>query len=453
MSRRRIEDLLQECLAAYETGLSPEECLSAWPEERAALEPLLRSALSLRVALARSPSEQLRTRARESLLFAAGRDVRQALAFEPRPQFRMRTRARLLAAAGADVLERLRDVPPPRLAFWLNARRRFLETARVPPRAAGAGAMTLALRGGLAAGVLLLVMTAAGLSLFLSRGGPPSVNAELASLERDLLIVEQQAAGGVRVDPAVLIELSRRTASIAEKVSQDAPPPVAEKLPEIISRQREVVSQAAGAGAAPQLQQAQQQLQAAEERIRVFAARVETTSNAATPVPEGSAATEPTAAPPAATPATPAPTATPVTLAAGQIAYRPLPQDTTFGLAWAELYTLEFRVAVPADAEWRLVSPTFGSTGITQLETPRVRLDGPNGTIIFISVQTGEVLALINGEVLQLRAPGPDGKSIGVEELVLRTGGLAPAFSHLLETVSLKPAATATPSPTQSPSQ
>ena len=77
MSKKRIEELLQECLDGYDAGLTPEECLSAFPGERAELEPLLRQALSLRVAFANSPSEDFRLDARQKLMFA-GRTRRQS---------------------------------------------------------------------------------------------------------------------------------------------------------------------------------------------------------------------------------------------------------------------------------------------------------------------------------------------------------------------------------------
>ena len=101
MSREQIEHLLQECLEGFDAGLSPEECLSAYPHVRAELEPMFRQALSLRFAYAASPSEEFKRRGREALLFHAGRDVAQALSKEPDDDFVMDARQRFLNAAGA----------------------------------------------------------------------------------------------------------------------------------------------------------------------------------------------------------------------------------------------------------------------------------------------------------------------------------------------------------------
>ena len=65
MSKARIEQMLQECLDGYEAGLTPEECLSAYPAHRVELEPMLRQALSLRVAYATSPSDEFRHQTRD----------------------------------------------------------------------------------------------------------------------------------------------------------------------------------------------------------------------------------------------------------------------------------------------------------------------------------------------------------------------------------------------------
>ena len=100
MSREQIEHLLQECLEGFDAGLSPEECLSAYPHVRAELEPMFRQALSLRFAFAASPSEEFKRRGRESLMFHAGREVSQSLSKEPD-----RERAMDLARSGTWLLE------------------------------------------------------------------------------------------------------------------------------------------------------------------------------------------------------------------------------------------------------------------------------------------------------------------------------------------------------------
>lgn len=44
-----VTDIFDRCLAQFATGTTMEECLVAHPEERAALEPLLRVATRLQV--------------------------------------------------------------------------------------------------------------------------------------------------------------------------------------------------------------------------------------------------------------------------------------------------------------------------------------------------------------------------------------------------------------------
>ena len=55
MTSKHIEELLQQCIAAFDSGISPEECLGMFPAQRAELEPLFRQAISLRVAFAAAP--------------------------------------------------------------------------------------------------------------------------------------------------------------------------------------------------------------------------------------------------------------------------------------------------------------------------------------------------------------------------------------------------------------
>ena len=96
MSSKKIEDLLQQCLEGYDGGMTPDECLSAFPAQRSVLEPLLRQALTLRMSYASAPSEGFMARAKESLMFHAGRDVVTAMSVEPNEDFKMDARQRLI---------------------------------------------------------------------------------------------------------------------------------------------------------------------------------------------------------------------------------------------------------------------------------------------------------------------------------------------------------------------
>lgn len=53
MSDKQRDEILRACLAALDAGLTPEETLAVWPEQRDEIEPLLRQALLLRVLAAR----------------------------------------------------------------------------------------------------------------------------------------------------------------------------------------------------------------------------------------------------------------------------------------------------------------------------------------------------------------------------------------------------------------
>jgi len=454
MSRDRLEAMLESCLEGLAAGLSAEECLSAWPEHREALEPVLRQALRLRVAYARAPREQFRNRLREKLLFAAGRDAVRAYSREPDPAFVSRTRRKLLNAAGAAAQESLRAVPPPRLTFWLNARRRFLNAAagglpRPAPRP-----MAFAARTGLSVAMLVLAVAVSGLVYLTAQGGPRSVSAELASLEQQLQQVEEQAASGAQVSPSVLVDLSRRTAVLVDKLSsEEAPAPLAEKLPAIIERQREVVSQVAKdpATAPAELEQARQHLTAAEGKVRVLAARSDTlpalTLGGSSPTAGPAATASPAPVTPSAVPPTPTPAPAP---GPGQVRIVPLPTDGTYNLAWVEIVSQEFRAAVPRD--WKVLNLDLDGSGLATLEGRYVQLTGPDSVALLLNVRTGQINAIINGQVLLLRDYGVDGKAMGVDDLVARAGALAPVFHHVLETVVMAaPAPIPSPVPTATP--
>lgn len=466
IDRRKLEDILQECLAAFETGLTPDECLSAWPQYREALEPLLRQALMLRVSYSAMPRPEFRARTRESLLFHAGRDVRAALSGEPAPDFVTRTRNKLLHTAGASAQEALRDVPPPRLAFWVNARRRFLEAAATsvsqqPP----SRSVVQTWRVGLSAAVVALALTLAGLAYFATQmSQPSSVNAELARIEAQLQQIELQ---GTAIPSDVIIDLISRTTSLALKLNQadQSQAQVADKLAEIIDRQYAVVDRnlASSSAPSPQLQQAKQQLVIAEDKVRVLASR----SDAPSPQPqlEAQAPVEPAAPtlqpasptppPPTPRPLTPTPAPAQGPLTGNQIRVTSLPDNTTFGLAWRLVETryLSFIIA----ANWTTVAVNGlgpDGTGLGTFEGSNFILQSPGGAIVVIGLRDGSVQALIGGERVILRDVGVDGDIIGVEELVRVAGpaGIVLELRYLLETVTfLNPDPAATPTRTSTP--
>ncbi len=467
--RMQLEHLLEECLEGYEAGLSPEECLSAYPHARAELEPLLRQALSLRIAYATSPSEEFQSKARERLLFAGGRDAVQAFNKAPRARFVERTRRKLLIAAGAPAQEALRDVPPPRLPFWSNARRHLLETASLS-KAQPAHHMSFGWRTALSAAVVVLAFAVAGLG-FMTTGGngpdsaPPAASASrtVAYIDKQLTQVEQQQARGESGSSSMLAEIVNLTSSLSTQLdSGTGSSDVIQKLPDLIERQKKAVDIAVSGGGAPELAQADQQL--ADAQVKVAAAAL----NTATPVATSTvltALTQPTAT------TTPAPTTTattptvsptagpeePATVTGDQIFIGPALGNNQDGILWTALHTSTIRLVVPSS--WSLDPFQVNKDGLAVLTTSAIvvrhQVDD-HETIVIISASNGEVFAQIDGQTVQLRGEGPDGAIIDSAKLPAMFGADAPLLRDLVLSVELldstTPAPDATATPTPSPS-
>jgi hypothetical protein len=494
MSRHRLEDLLQECLAAYDAGLSPEECLSAFPAQRLELEPMLRQALSLRIAYSAAPAEEFRGRLRQKLMFAAGREVSQAFETTPAPEFTaslrdkvmfaagrevqealtanpedefyFRARAHLLEASGASAQEALRAVPPPRLPFGVNARRRLLEAATASrPQARPHRARPLALSG-LSVAALILAFTLATIGYIATQSSRPTgVSADIEVLEEQLRQVEEQTRAGRIIPPGVIVELTAKTTQILEKVASEpaALPETGEKLQSIIDRQQQVVTQVqAAAPAAPELQKVKADLDQAE--LRLAAARAEsptpapTQSQAAAPSPTNAPATATPvpATPTPAGPATPVPTAAPpqgnevrLTLAAG---------DTTLGTTWLEVRTANLRFLIPASWEPNVA---VNDQGISVVETGYLVINSA-GVTLLVNLESAEFNAIVNGGTpFVLRTEGGDGDLISDADLAARAGSSAAILEHIVDSIDLTgapasqtpgPVPTSTATPTLTPS-
>ncbi len=466
--RIQLEHLLEECLEGYEAGLSPEECLSAYPHARAELEPLLRQALSIRIAFATSPSEDFQSKTREKLLFAAGRDAVQAFSRAPRESFVERTRRKLMIAAGAPAQEALRDVPPPRLPFWSNARRRLLEAATNSKPQPAHQHMSFGWRTALSAAVVVLAIAMAGLG-FMTTGGngpdsaPPTASASrtVAYIDKQLTAVEQQQARGESGSSSMLAEIVSLTTSLSTQIDTGTnSSDVIQKLPDLIQRQKKAVDIAVSGGDAPELAQADQQLSAAQ--VRVAAAAQNTATPAATSTVL-TALTQPTATgtpAPSTTPAittTPAsspttPPTEPATVTGDQIFIGPALGDNTAGVLWTALHTSTIRLVVPSS--WQMDPYQINKDGLAVLTTQAIVVrNEADGITVLILVANGEVDALIDGQVVHLRTEGVDGSTIDSAKLADVAGLDAPLLHHIIESVELlnpstpAPAATETPSP------
>jgi hypothetical protein len=419
MSKARIEQMLQECLDGYEAGLTPEECLSAYPAHRVELEPMLRQALSLRVAYATSPSDEFRHQTRENLMFAAGRDVQLALSSEPDPSFVQQGRARFLNVAGATAQEALRDVPPPRLAFWINARRRLLEAAGTTPTPARRFAGML--RYSLTVAVLAIAI-GVGAYVSLDNGATPSADAQLAALEQRITNLQQRTLQGQPVTAGELEDLAEQTSQITSALDgQDLAR--AEKIGGLIVKQQELAQQADG----PELAGAQQKLDEAQQKLSettgvtptVAVAVVETTETLPTPA----VTQEPTSVP------------TPEPFGPDEVRVE-ASDDGTLGLTWQSVTTENVSFVMPEN--WRLLGVEEGEDGnLTQTGTfLRVDTDGDIPVVVVVA-ESGETTAQVNGVALQLRGPGPDGATIAASTLADNLGEIGLALHNFVLSIEV----------------
>jgi len=429
MSKTRIWQMLQECLDGYEAGLTPEECLSAYNGDRAELEPLLRQALSLRVAYACTPSEEFRHQAREQLMFAAGRDVKLALTREPDPNFILQERTRFLNVAGATGQEALRDVPPPRLAFWINARRRLLDAASnttpAPARRFGN-----ALRYSLSAAVVAIAIGVAAVASFSGGGTPNSADAQLAALEQQIIKVEQATQQGRPISGAELDNLASLTTQITETLDDEPDLERADKIGGLILRQQEVVKQIDPDE--PELAQAQEKLTDAQEKLEQFAALAATPTVAAALVEP--AATENTLTPEATKEPEPTPTREPI--ASGEVRRTLEVDDHNSDLTWQRITTSTISFVIPDD--WRLLNVETDENGILTQSNSVLGIETSGETpVIIILSQYGEAIAQINGVAVQLRGGGPEADTVAPNALVDYVGELALPMHNFVLSISV----------------
>lgn len=432
-----IDGLLQDCLAAYESGLSPEACLARFPMHRDELEPLLRQAIALRVAYASEPREEFRSAARERMLFSTGRDVEAAFTATPDPAFVERTRDRVLEAAGASIRETLSDVPPPRLPFWANCRRRLLEAASRPrprpqpqPRRAAAAGSGLVLRAGLSAAVITIAIFA-GVMVMLLDTGTPSANAQLAELEQQIREIEEKARSGETIRAGQLQELAEKTSLLAGRVDPTAPE--ARRLADLIDRQMLVVPQVKVEPAAViVLAQAQEQLTQADVKVAADGTSAATAANS-TPNSTSTTAATPT---PAST-STPRPTPTQAALRDDQVQVSPYMTDEQ-GRAWNEVRTNKVKFIVPSD--WKLAGVQRDEQGVASLPSGILGITIERDPLIVMNVDlaAGRVSAFIQQQNVELRGAGVAGKVLTMSELLsLTDNDTAAQLSRFLTSIEV----------------
>jgi hypothetical protein len=452
MISKDIQQLLQECLDGFDGGLTPEECLSAYPRVRAELEPLFRQALSLRVAYAASPQPEFRFRAREKLLFAAGRDVTLALTSQPDPAFVSTTRQRLLNTAGAGAQEALRDVPPPRLPFWVNTRRHLLETAATTPLKP-APRMPVGLRTALSAAVIVLAVSIAGAGFFLQDSPANqlqrSASADLEFLSEQVSTAEQLQRSGETFSTSLLDDLATLTSKLAEDYASDNPDPaVKELLPDLIVRQQ-LLAEASPLDETVAL--AQQRLDEADKKVAAANAEESPEATITTGAAATAASPEPTVEPTSEATSTPdipdVALVSPADLEPGQIVTQYDASATDLGLRWWLVTTNAMTFSMPET--WEITNVTVDENGLAVLEVPYVFIQTDvAGLTLLVSTETGQVSTAFNGQEVILRTA--DGSVIELADLVEVAGPDANTASlyNMLNSITLVNAA---PEPTATP--
>lgn len=456
MSSKKIEDLLQQCLEGYDGGMTPDECLSAFPEQRAELEPLLRQALSLRVSFASAPSERFMARAKESLMFAAGRDVIAAMSAEPSEDFKMDTRQRLIMAGGAAVQESLRDVPPPRLPFWMNARVRMLEAAKNPPARQPRPVLTARPALSMSLAGIVAAVAIAGAAFFTTQGGQQSAAAELAAIERQVSTIEQQQRQGIFVSPDLLADITRRTNELAARLKDESSQTfVTLSLQPLIDRQWEVIRAASfikppvgePSEAREAIQAAQNQLLAAEEKVLAAKQTISPPASAQSnnnpqPAQQPSSSSQQTQQSGNARPSSPSQTQAQPTVPAfpqqsnapmgpvpaGQVRIRGLSNDRTANMNWIEVRTSDIKFLAPAN--WSIVGIVQDANGIATLGgATTIGFASADGSAIIFNLRTLNFDAVINGQAF------PSFQRIDPGELANRAGSAAIWMRHMAESL------------------
>jgi hypothetical protein len=311
----------------------------------------------------------------------------------------------------------------------------LLEAAAMSPRPA-VQPMTLALRRSLSAAVVVLAVAVAGLAYITAQTRPQSVGAEVAQLEVQWQEVQEQLASGQPVATNVIVELTTRSTALAGKLSNDsaAPAPVAEKLGAIIDSQQVVVNEVATA-ASPELQQVQEQLNQAEEKVRIVAAAASPIAQPSTTAASPTTAPSSTRTPRSTATARPGPTATPLPLQPRQVSIRLDPSDTTYGMSWTAVRTANMSFAIPTS--WEITNLVVNANGIANLDSNFIFISGEEANVI-VNTQNAEILATIDGGPrVVLRTEGKNGKLIDLEALVAQAEEVALELRHLLTSLKL----------------
>jgi hypothetical protein len=212
----------------------------------------------------------------------------------------------------------------------------------------------------------------------------------------------------------VLLGVTKRLNAIADTLDEEPEIELAQKLEGLTARS-EALSHANPSH--PELIQAQEELDEAQEKLRVFAASVITASPtvAAALVSPSAEPSSPTPAP--TTEPTPAPTRQPAATTRTQVKTAPSDEDI-YGLDWLSVTTGKTSFVMPAN--WRMLNVSGDDQGVLTLDQSYLGIDtgGNPAVIILVFPQTGGVTASIKGTSLPLRDPGINGETIAADLLI-----------------------------------
>jgi hypothetical protein len=266
------------------------------------------------------------------------------------------------------------------------------------------------MRYGLSAAVVVIALAVATLAPF-TDNSPKTADA-LAALEQQITNLERQD----QVSASELLVVSRGINAIADTLDDKPALEVARKLEGLTARSEALSLSASNE---PELTKAQEELEEAQTKLRVFAAAVATaepTQAAALVAPSGEASVSPTAEPTQK----PAPTPTAIPAPRTQVKTA-ISKDKSYGLEWLEVKIGNTTFLMPSS--WRLLNVSGDENGILSIKDSYLGVDtgGSPSVMLVIVPATGQVNTVITQTSLPLRYPGVDGVTIAPDDLARAT--------------------------------
>lgn len=481
----RFDELLNECLESLSSGRRTlEECLAAYPEEAARLEPLLRTALSVNEAFSPEPRPEFVAAARQRFLRVTAQALTESLRVEPRPSFVAAARQRFLEAAqqmvsaGKGRSWRL----PSLLRPSLSMRPLVASVCGLLLLLTGFGSVVVVSAGDAVPGDWRYPVKRATeevrLKLAFGEGARREVKVGLAH-ER-LYEIETLTAEGRPIGDSLLADLEANTSSVVKSLDNSGwKAEDAAQVADLAKKQQEVLASAAPL-VEPQAQDELAEAQAAsnEALLSALSFSEETTAGptaaptttptpettatapAVTPSPEGGELT-PTPQPAETTtepsPVPPTPEPTPVTPIPGSALRVPLPSETAAGLSWDLIVIDRFSVQIPSAASgWWLDGLDFGFGNVAPAPSLLRVVSADQRAIIAINPRNGDTYwyQYKDGFFEELAVRATTGiVTWQADEETIRSfyPDNADVVLHMANSIVIVPPPTPTPTPTETP--